>query len=93
MVSPPWAVTKAGSKVSWASPRRTARVRGPASWLSGTAEKRPRLAYTFVTDYPGLVRLNDIAKHTRNQIQPVKFDENGRLVPATPAAPPGGTGP
>ena len=44
--------------------------------------KRHGVAYTFVTDYPGLVRLNDIAKHTRNQIQPVKFDENGRLVPA-----------
>ena len=43
--------------------------------------KRHGVAYTFVTDYPGLVRLNDIAKHTRNQIQPVKFDENGRLVP------------
>ena len=44
--------------------------------------KRHGVAYTFVTDYPGLVRLNDIAKHTHNQIQPVKFDENGRLVPA-----------
>ena len=44
--------------------------------------KRHGVAYTFVTDYPGLVRLNDIAKHTRNQIQPVKFDKNGRLVPA-----------
>ena len=43
--------------------------------------KRHGVAYTFVTDYPGMVRLNDIAKHTRNQIQPVKFAEDGRLVP------------
>ena len=42
--------------------------------------KRHGVAYTFVTDYPGLVRLNDIAKHTRNQIQPVKFGEDGKLV-------------
>ena len=44
--------------------------------------KRHGVAYTFVTDYPGMVRLNDIAKHTRNQIQPVKFAEDGSLVPA-----------
>ncbi len=43
--------------------------------------KRHGVAYTFVTDYPGMVRLNDIAKHTRNQIQPVKFGEDGKLVP------------
>ena len=44
--------------------------------------KRHGVAYTFVTDYPGMVRLNDIAKHTRNQIQPVAFGADGRLVPA-----------
>ena len=44
--------------------------------------KRHGVAYTFVTDYPGMVRLNDIAKHTRNQIQPVAFDGDGRLVPS-----------
>ena len=44
--------------------------------------KRHGVAYTFVTDYPGMVRLNDIAKHTRSQIQPVKFAEDGSLVPA-----------
>ena len=43
--------------------------------------KRHGVAYTFVTDYPGMVRLNDIAKHTKNDIQPVKFGEDGRLVP------------
>ena len=43
--------------------------------------KRHGVAYSFVTDYPGMVRLNDIAKHTRNDIRQVKFDENGQLVP------------
>ena len=43
--------------------------------------KRRGAAYTFVTDYPGMVRLNNIAKHTRNDIRPMKFDEAGRLVP------------
>ena len=43
--------------------------------------KRQGAAYTFVTDYPGLVRLNNIAKHTRNDIRPMKFDADGRLVP------------
>ena len=42
--------------------------------------KRHGVAYTFITDYPGMVRLNDIAKHTRSQIQPVSFGENGKLV-------------
>ena len=42
--------------------------------------KRHGVAYTFVTDYPSMVRLNDIAKHTRSQIQPVKFGEDGKLV-------------
>lgn len=43
--------------------------------------KRRGVAYTFVSDYPGLVRLGDIARHTNNTIQPVRFDESGRLVP------------
>ena len=42
--------------------------------------KRHGVAYTFVTDYPSMVRLNDIAKHTRSQIQPVKFGEDGKLI-------------
>ena len=44
--------------------------------------KRHGVAYTFVTDYPALVRLKNIAKHTRSEIQPVKFGEDGSLVPA-----------
>ena len=44
--------------------------------------KRHGAAYTFVTDYPGLVRLNNIAKHTKNEIRPVKFAADGSLVPA-----------
>ena len=44
--------------------------------------KRHGVAYTLVSDYPGLVRLSDIAKHTRNKIHPVVFDDQGRLVPA-----------
>jgi len=43
--------------------------------------KRHGVAYTFVTDYPGMVRLNDIAKHTRNQIQAVTFGADGKLTP------------
>ncbi len=43
--------------------------------------KRHGVAYTFVTDYPGMVRLNDIAKHTRNDIRQVKFSADGQLVP------------
>ncbi|MCI8943740.1 MAG: DEAD/DEAH box helicase [Oscillospiraceae bacterium] len=48
---------------------------------TGRARRRGA-AYTLVTDYPALVRLKDIAKHTRNEIQPVKFGEDGSLVPA-----------
>ena len=44
--------------------------------------KRHGVAYTLVSDYPGLVRLSDIAKHTKNEIHPVAFDSEGRLVPA-----------
>ena len=43
--------------------------------------KRHGVAYTLVSDYPGLVRLNDIAKHTKNEIHPVTFDDKGQLVP------------
>ena len=42
--------------------------------------KRHGVAYTFVSDYPAMVRLNDIAKHTRNEIRAVRFDETGKLV-------------
>ncbi len=43
--------------------------------------KRHGAAYTFVSDYPGLVRLGNIAKNTRNTIQSMKFNDEGRLVP------------
>lgn len=43
--------------------------------------KRRGTAYTFVTDYPSMVRLNNIAKHTRNEICPVRFGEDGQLAP------------
>ena len=44
--------------------------------------KRHGVAYTLVSDYPGLVRLSDIAKHTMNRSHPVAFDDQGRLVAA-----------
>ena len=43
--------------------------------------KRRGAAYTLVTDYPGQVRLNNIAKHTKNDIRLVAFGEDGQLVP------------
>ena len=43
--------------------------------------KRHGVAYTFVTDYPGMVRLENIAKNTKNTIIKVQFDESGKLVP------------
>lgn len=42
--------------------------------------KRHGVAYTLVSDYPALVRLNEIAKNTHNTICPVKLDESGTLV-------------
>ena len=44
--------------------------------------KRHGVAYTLVSDYPGLVRLNDIARHTGNTIEQMQFDGQGRLGPA-----------
>ena len=46
--------------------------------------KRRGAAYTFVTDYPSRVRLDNIAKHTKNEIQSICFDETGQLVPVKP---------
>ena len=43
--------------------------------------KRHGVAYTFVSDYPGMVRLDNIAKHTKNTITKVEFDESGKLIP------------
>ena len=42
--------------------------------------KRRGAAYTLVTDYPGQVRLDNIAKHTKNDIRLVAFGEDGQLV-------------
>ncbi|MBR2133042.1 MAG: DEAD/DEAH box helicase [Oscillospiraceae bacterium] len=42
--------------------------------------KRHGVAYTFVADYPALVRLNDIAKNTRSEIRQIQFDDNGKLT-------------
>ncbi len=44
--------------------------------------KRHGVAYTLVADYQDLVRLNNIAKNTRNTIKPVKFTKAGEIVPA-----------
>jgi len=42
--------------------------------------KRRGVAYTLVSDYPAMIRLNDIAKFTKNTVSVVRFDENGQLV-------------
>ena len=42
--------------------------------------KRQGVAVTFVSDYPAKMRIDDIAEKTRNEIVPVKFDENGHLA-------------
>ena len=44
--------------------------------------KRQGVAVSFIADYPSKMRIDDIAKKTRNEIVPVKFDENGKLAPA-----------
>ena len=44
--------------------------------------KRHGAAFTLVADYPAMVRLDDIAKHTRNEITQMKFDGQGRLTEA-----------
>ena len=43
--------------------------------------KRQGVAVSLIADYPSKMRMDDIAKHTRNEIVPVKFDENGKLAP------------
>ena len=42
--------------------------------------KRQGVAVSFVADFPSKIRMDDIAKNTRNEILPVKFDENGKLT-------------
>ncbi len=42
--------------------------------------KRSGTAYTFVSDYAALVRLDEIAKFTKNTITPVSVDAEGNLT-------------
>ena len=42
--------------------------------------RRQGVAVSFVADFPSKIRMDDIAKNTRNEILPVKFDENGKLT-------------
>ena len=44
--------------------------------------RRQGVAVSLIADYPSKMRIDDIAKHTRNEIVPVKFDDNGKLTPA-----------
>ena len=44
--------------------------------------RRQGVAVTFISDYPAKMRIDDIAQKTRNEIVPVKFDEDGRLTTA-----------
>lgn len=43
--------------------------------------RRHGAAYTFVADYPSKLRLDEIARFTRNRIVPVTFGADGELVP------------
>ena len=43
--------------------------------------RRHGVAYTFVADYPSKLRLDEIARFTRNQIVPVTFGADGELIP------------
>ena len=42
--------------------------------------KRQGVAVSLIADYPSKMRMDDIAKNTRNEILPVRFDENGKLA-------------
>ena len=42
--------------------------------------KRHGVAYTFVSDYPSKMRLDNIAKFTGNDIRNAHLDENGTLI-------------
>ncbi len=43
--------------------------------------KRHGVAYTFVSDYPSRVRLDNISKNTRNTIAKVRLEEDGTVTP------------
>ena len=42
--------------------------------------RRQGVAVSLIADYPSKMRIDDIASKTRNQIVPVKFDEDGNLA-------------
>ena len=41
--------------------------------------KRQGVAVSLIADFPSKIRIDDIAQKTRNEILPVRFDENGQL--------------
>ena len=43
--------------------------------------KRHGVAYTLLSDFPSRMRLDDIARNTKNQILPARVTEEGRVVP------------
>ena len=43
--------------------------------------KRQGVAISLIADYPAKMRIDDIARKTRNEIVPVKFDDEGKLAP------------
>jgi len=42
--------------------------------------KRQGVAVSLIADFPSKIRIEDIAQKTRNEILPVKFDEDGNLT-------------
>ena len=44
--------------------------------------KRQGVAVSLIADYPSKMRMDNIAKLTRNEVLPVKFDEDGKLTMA-----------
>ena len=42
--------------------------------------KRQGVAVSLIADYPSKMRIDDIASKTRNEIIPVKFDDDGKLA-------------
>ena len=44
--------------------------------------KRHGVAYTLLSDFPSRMRLDDIARNTKNQLLVGKLTEDGRVVPA-----------
>jgi len=42
--------------------------------------KRQGVAVSLIADYPAKMRMDDIAQKTRNEVVPVKFDDDGHLT-------------